>query len=481
MLVSLPPPPEMSFSDSSDTTFKASSDASGDHHSDSPNRKRMRSDSTTIHEGAKPLNRPEALVVEFQNLKRANAFLDVTIKSNTSSFDTVRAHACFLAACSPKLGRILQQVERNAEHEYVLMIDEVPFGAVKKLINFLYTNDLPVRNDGEVREVTEAAKFLEISIPALVLSESNRLECTNTLIGHLGYICALAMTRDGLLVSGSRDNSIRVWDPRSSRPRVELADVHSNRVWALASVQHNGEEKIVSGSWDSTLIVWDPKTWTMEKRLLGHSDWVTCMAVVGKKHFVSGSSDSTLRVWNTTLFEPDRVLRGHRGHIYAVCASADSLSLFSAGMDGFIYVWETKHWRNVQKLKGHPECVVRALAWCDQVNGLVSGASDGRLRIWQFDKQDEEKFVMRQDIEAHTDWVEALCDMSKGRFSSGSRDCTVKIWNAQGSWECLQTIRQHSHWVYALLFERDALISASCDMKIKIWEEEKEMVEDCQQ
>jgi len=212
----------------------------------------------------------------------------------------------------------------------------------------------------------------------------------------------------------------------------------------------------------------------MEKRLLGHDDWVTCMATVGKKHIVSGSSDSTLRVWNTSNFEPERVLRGHRGHVYAVCTSADSEYLFSAGIDGFIYVWDTKHWRVFQKLKGHPECIVRALYWCHLVGGLVSGASDGRLRIWT---KVGDKFVMQSDIEAHTDWVEAMCDMSKGRFASGSRDCTVKIWNSQGSWECLQTIRQHSHWVYALLFERDMLVSASCDMKIKIWEEEEELTE----
>jgi WD40 repeat protein len=349
------------------------------------------------------------------------------------------------------------------------------FSAVKKLVNFLYTNDLPIRSAKEIKELSEAAGFLEISLPPLVVSESNRLECSNTLIGHSGYVCTLLMTQDGLIVSGSRDNSIRVWDPKSSRPRVELSDVHSNRVWALASVIDpvTKEEKVLSGSWDSTVIVWNPKTWRMEKRLTGHDDWVTCLSVVGKKHVVSGSSDSTLRIWNTSNFEPERTLRGHRGHIYAVCPSSNSEYLFSAGSDGFIYVWETKHWRVVSKLKGHTECIVRGLAWCSALESLVSGASDGRLKTWSATSE-AERFECTSDTEAHTDWVEAMCEMSKGRFASGARDCTVKIWNTDG-WGCLQTIRQHSHWVYALIYERDILVSASCDMKIKIWEEEKEV------
>jgi hypothetical protein len=49
------------------------------------------------------------------------------------------------------------------------------------------------------------------------------------------------------------------------------------------------------------------------------------------------------------------------------------------------------------------------------------------------------------------------------------------VWRAtETAWDLLQTIRQHTHWVYDLVYTCDTLVSASCDMKIKVWKEEEE-------
>jgi WD40 repeat protein len=36
-------------------------------------------------------------------------------------------------------------------------------------------------------------------------------ECLQTLTGHCDAICALAVTRDGLIVTGSCDRTAKVW------------------------------------------------------------------------------------------------------------------------------------------------------------------------------------------------------------------------------------------------------------------------------
>lgn len=73
--------------------------------------------------------------------------------------------------------------------------------------------------------------------------------------GHGGTIYALAM-KDGYIVSGSKDTTIKVWSTTSLECLGTL-EGHSDAVRALAV----GDGWMVSGSFDKTIKVWDTTTW----------------------------------------------------------------------------------------------------------------------------------------------------------------------------------------------------------------------------
>ena len=74
---------------------------------------------------------------------------------------------------------------------------------------------------------------------------------------------------------------------------------------SVAIGQADGRPVIVSGSNDHTVRVWDATTGTpIGDPFTGHTDWVRSVAigqVDGRPVIVSGSNDHTVRVWNAVV------------------------------------------------------------------------------------------------------------------------------------------------------------------------------------
>ncbi|KAH9921044.1 quinon protein alcohol dehydrogenase-like superfamily [Fomitopsis serialis] len=95
-----------------------------------------------------------------------------------------------------------------------------------------------------------------------------------------------------VLISGSLDNTIRLWDIDSGKATKTLFG-HIEGVWAVAS----DKLRLVSGSHDRTIKVWVREEGRCMATLVGHRGAVTCLAL-GEDKIVSGSDDGDIRLWN---------------------------------------------------------------------------------------------------------------------------------------------------------------------------------------
>ncbi|KAG8821990.1 hypothetical protein FRC17_009689 [Serendipita sp. 399] len=95
-----------------------------------------------------------------------------------------------------------------------------------------------------------------------------------------------------ILVTGSLDNTIRVWDVETGRI-INTLFGHIEGVWAVAG----DKLRIVSGSHDRTIKIWDRETGTCQTTLVGHRGAVTCVALTDDK-IVSGSDDGDIKIWD---------------------------------------------------------------------------------------------------------------------------------------------------------------------------------------
>ena len=201
------------------------------------------------------------------------------------------------------------------------------------------------------------------------------------LLGHEGRVRSVGFSPDGArLVSGSGDNTLRLWDAASGALLASLrgheADVNS------VSFSPDGA-RLVSGSYDGTLRLWDAASGALLASLRGHDDYVfsVCFSPDGAR-LVSGSYDGTLRLWDAANGALLATLTGHQ--VFSVCFSPDGARLVSGGRDGTLRLWDAASGALLASLRGH-EGDVNSVSFSPDGARLVSGGDDRTLRLWDAD------------------------------------------------------------------------------------------------
>ena len=110
---------------------------------------------------------------------------------------------------------------------------------------------------------------------------------------------SVALSADGTrIISGSNDNSVRVWDA-STGAELKVLNGHTDYVNSVAFSADG--TRIFSCSDDKSVRVWDASTGAELKVLNGHTDWVNSVAFSADgTRIISGSEDKSVRVWDAS-------------------------------------------------------------------------------------------------------------------------------------------------------------------------------------
>lgn len=286
-----------------------------------------------------------------------------------------------------------------------------------------------------------------------------------------------------------KSRSAADWIPRPPE-RYSLTG-HRNTVTRV--LFHPVYSLVVSSSEDATVKVWDYDTGEFERTLKGHTDSVQDVAFdhTGKL-LASCSADMSVRLWDfTSTYDCIRTLQGHDHNVSSICFMPSGDFLVSASRDKSIKMWEVATGYCVKTYLGHRDWV-RCVKISPDGTFLATSSNDQTVRVWVASTKE-----CKAELRGHDHVVECVAwapdvalphiadavGMEKNASSSqqqqlgpflisGSRDKTIKLWDALNG-ICLLTLIGHDNWVRGLTFHPGGgktIISCSDDKTVRVWD-----------
>ncbi|KAF9427977.1 hypothetical protein BGZ94_003706 [Podila epigama] len=280
------------------------------------------------------------------------------------------------------------------------------------------------------------------------------------LAGHTGDVKAVCAPTNDLIISVSRDQSVRTWKRQSSNTFVEdkIFLGHTNYVNSVAFIaasERNPHGLIVTGGSDKLIHIWSPDDASAPLyTLVGHTDNVCSLFADADGHIVSGSWDKTAKIWRDC--QCVHTLEGHSQAIWGVTELEHNV-VVTASADKTIALW--KNGKKTKTITGHEDCV-RSLALLPGA-GFVSCGNDGAVIVWSSDGNPV------QALDGHTSFVYSLATLPTGEIFSSGEDRTVRVWE---NGTCTQAIVHPcvSVWCVSALPNGD-IVSGGSDGFVRVF------------
>lgn len=321
---------------------------------------------------------------------------------------------------------------------------------------------------------------------------------TKVFKGHANGVMCVQFD-DNVLISGSYDATVKVWDVNTGEELRTLTG-HTSGIRCLQF----DESKLMTGSLDNTLRLWNWRTGKCLRTFHAHNDGILTLHFSGR-YVASGSMDRTIRVWDSES-KQTFLLRGHADWVNCVKVDAASRTLFSASDDLTVRLWDLDTRECIKIFEGHVGQVQQVLPMPAEfeLDDAVAG-----------DKDDDASSVSSVTFNHHHDtpvptqpfWPHDDSRPAPPRYMlTGALDSTIRLWDVHFSPErysqpkrqeppeestsefvmlptdpltnshmpraqaCVRTFFGHVEGIWALAADHLRLVSGAEDRMMKVWD-----------
>ncbi|KAG4932676.1 hypothetical protein JHK87_046678 [Glycine soja] len=290
----------------------------------------------------------------------------------------------------------------------------------------------------DMKFIGDDEKFLALAtnLEQIRVYDLSSMSCSYALSGHTEIVLCLdsCVSSSGkpLIVTGSKDNSVRLWEPESANC-IGVGIGHMGAVGAIAFSKRK-RDFFVSGSSDHTLKVWSmdglldnmtvPINLKAKAVVAAHDKDINSVAVAPNDSLVcSGSQDRTACVWRLPDLVSVVVFKGHKRGIWSVEFSPVDQCVVTASGDKTIRIWAISDGSCLKTFEGHTSSVLRAL-FVTRGTQIVSCGADGLVKLWTV-KTNE--CVATYDHHEDKVWALAVGRKTE-KLATGGGDAVVNLW-----------------------------------------------------
>jgi COMPASS component SWD3 len=265
-----------------------------------------------------------------------------------------------------------------------------------------------------------------------------------TLRAHLAGVNAIAWSPVGphyTLASASDDKSILLWSPLSSDFPISPSPLlgHSNYVYSLAFSPKGN--MLVSGSYDEAVFLWDVRAGRVMRKLPAHSDPVRGVDFLRDGTMVcSCSSDGLIRIWDASTGQCLKTLVDEdRKSVSSVRFTPNGRFLLAWTLDNCVRLWRYSEGTCVKTYQGHinAEYTLGGVVggYRTAANGweeafVASGSEDGEIVVWAVSSKEVLwRGKGHRDVVLCMDWGRTKA--GKGLLVSGGKDRDVRVWTLE--------------------------------------------------
>ena len=265
--------------------------------------------------------------------------------------------------------------------------------------------------------------------------------------GKSEYIKLIELSSGGIAATTKYpDNSVEILD--NNLCLLSTLRGHANNICDICNM---GENHVITGSVDNTMRLWDIRSGECIQILQGHTGQVLCVHLHSSGYLLSGSGDETVRIWDITTPQTYKEIAQipHQGAYVRDLVELDHgrmLSVCQSSSLG-VKVWELRGKGIVNTLKDLPTPKQEKFGFMcglgiSGTKGVLLGGLDGNLMLF-----DVGSYALSPLIhQLHQGGITQIKELKDDVYVTCSYDKSIKIVNVVTK-KVLQTLLGHTDWV----------------------------------